>query len=98
MFALFHTHRHAVKIKCINKLFPGYQKMLSMYIKHIDCNDPDKDLGVDKISFRSQCFPPLLGGVKTTEIPNTLPFMTNLPSNFSSKQIIVKGGRHPSHG
>lgn len=57
MFALFQTHRHAVKIKCINKLFPGYQKMLSMYIKHIDCNDPDKDLGVDKISFRSQCSP-----------------------------------------
>lgn len=98
MFALFHTHRHAVKIKCINKLFPGYQKMLNMYIKHIDCNNPDKDLGVDKIHFHFQCFPPSLEGVETTEIPNTLSFMTNLPSDFSNKQIIVKGGKLPSHG
>lgn len=48
MFALFHSHRHAAEIKCIDKLFPGYQKILNMYIKHIDCNNPDNDLEVDK--------------------------------------------------
>lgn len=27
MFTFLHSYRHAVEIKCINKVFPGYQKM-----------------------------------------------------------------------